>query len=83
MRLMALILIVGACVQPRSSRCKQICARESECVTATNSAVPFDEKECVAACTTLEMDVATLNKVQRHADCVATATECSQVLACP
>lgn len=78
-----LVLVIAACTQPRSTRCKQVCARESECITATSNLIPFDEKECIAACTTLEADVATVAKVQRHADCVATNTDCRQVLACP
>lgn len=83
MRLVALLVILSACAQPRSTRCKQICARESECVTTMNHSIPFDEKECVATCTTLETDVATLNKVQRHAECVAAKPTCGDVLACP
>lgn len=83
MRLVAWFVLVTACTQPRSTRCKQICARESECLTTMNHSIPFDEKECVAACTTLEADVATLSKVQRHAECVATKTNCGDVLACP
>ena len=73
---------LGACVQPRSARCKQVCARESECVTATSSSIPFDEKECVAACAVLESDQDNLAKVQKHADCVLKHPACGDVLDC-
>lgn len=73
----------AACVQPQSARCKRVCAREAECVTILSSAIPFDEKECVAACNTLESDVATISKVQRHAECVASGANCHAVLECP
>jgi hypothetical protein len=75
-------LALCACVQPRSQRCKQVCAREYECVTSTGSSIPFDEKECVAACAVLEADQDNLAKVQKHADCVAKHTACSDVLEC-
>ncbi|HEY0251294.1 MAG TPA: hypothetical protein VGC41_07185 [Kofleriaceae bacterium] len=81
MRYLALVLLV-ACVQQRSARCKQVCAREYECVTSTSSSVPFDEKECIAACAVLEADPDNLAKVQKHADCVAKHSVCSEVLDC-
>ena len=88
MRYALLALIVStplwACVQPRSARCKQVCARESECVTSSSSSssVPFDEKECVAACAVLEADQDNLAKVQKHADCVLKHPACGDVLEC-
>ena len=51
-----LIPLLAACTQPRNATCKRVCAREYECVTATNSSVSFDEKECVAACAALADD---------------------------
>jgi hypothetical protein len=75
-------LALCACVQPHSQRCKQVCAREYECVTSTSSALPFDEKECIAACSVLEADQDNLAKVQKHADCVAKHAACSEVLEC-
>ena len=80
--LVAAALVLAACVQPRSQRCKQVCAREYECVTSTSSAIPFDEKECIAACAVLEADQDNLAKVQKHADCVAKHSACSDVLEC-
>ena len=82
MRYLVVALVLVACVQPRSQRCKQVCAREYECVTSTSSSVPFDEKECVAACAVLEADQDNLAKVQKHADCVTKHTACSDVLEC-
>ncbi len=82
MRYAVVALLVVACVQPRSARCKQVCARESECVTATSSSAPFDEKECVAACAVLEADQDNLAKVQKHADCVLKHPACADVLEC-
>ena len=80
--LVLLLVAVAGCVQPRSARCKQVCAREYECVTATNSSIPFDEKECIAACAVLEADQDNLAKVQKHAECVTKKTACSDVLDC-
>jgi len=83
----ALLWIVGAlvagCTQPRSARCTQVCTRESECVSATNSTMPFDEKECIAACAVLESDQDNLAKVQHHAECVTKQATCAAVLDCP
>jgi hypothetical protein len=79
--LLAALMLVG-CVQPRSQRCKQVCAREYECVTQTSSSVPFDEKECIAACAVLEADQDNLATVQKHAECVAKHMQCSDVLEC-
>jgi hypothetical protein len=77
-----LLALLAGCVQPRSARCKQTCAREYECVTSTSSSVPFDEKECIAACAVLEQDPDNLAKVQKHADCVAKHVACTDVLDC-
>jgi hypothetical protein len=77
------LVIFAACTQPRSERCKAVCAREAECVDSTKSTIPFDEKECVAACAALEID-ATGNtaKVVKHADCVNRQQSCAAVLEC-
>ena len=72
----------GACTQPRSERCKQVCTRESECVSATNAQISFDEKECIAACAVLEADQDNVAKVEHHAACVAQQTSCAAVLEC-
>ncbi len=83
MRVVLVALLLAACTQPRSKLCKEVCAKESECVTSTSSSLPFDEKECVAACAVLEADQDNLAKVQKHADCVrSSAGSCSAVLAC-
>ena len=79
---MLALLLATACTQPRSTRCKQVCARESECVTQTSSATPFDEKECIAACSVLEQDQDNAAKVQKHYECVMREQACADVLKC-
>lgn len=80
---LALMLASLACTEPRSNACREVCRREAECVEETGSTMPFDEKECVAACAALEHDV-TVNaaKVQRHIDCVNKQQTCAGVLEC-
>jgi hypothetical protein len=71
------------CTEPRSAVCKEVCKREAECVDATGSKMPFDEKECVAACAALENDAADNGaKVMRHIDCVHKQQACAGVLEC-
>lgn len=82
MRTLLLLALIG-CVQQRSARCKQVCARESECVASTSSSIPFDEKECIAACAALEHDVQhSAAKVAHHVDCVTRQRACAGVLEC-
>ena len=79
----ALLFALLACTQPRSKLCKEICAKENECVSSTSSSMPFDEKECIAACSVLENDPDNLAKVQKHADCVKSHEQsCPSVLEC-
>ena len=74
---------LAACTEPRSTACKEVCKREAECVDTTGSKMPFDEKECIAACAALEHDVQnSAAKVQRHIACVLQQTSCSAVLEC-
>ena len=71
------------CTEPRSTACKEVCKREAECVDSTASKLPFDEKECIAACAALEHDVEhSAAKVQRHIACVNQQTSCAAVLEC-
>jgi hypothetical protein len=74
--------LVCACTQPRSARCKQVCERESECISTTSSQIQFDEKECVAACAVLEADQDNVAKVEHHAACVTAQASCAAVLEC-
>jgi hypothetical protein len=88
MRLLMLCLVAAVatgagCTQPRSKECRDICARESDCVTAAKSEVPFDEKECVAACEVLRADQQNLAKVEQHRECVTKNESCQAVLDCP
>lgn len=83
MRNLILAALLASCTQPRSKLCREVCAKEYECVTTTGAAMPFDEKECVAACSVLEVDRDNLAKVQKHADCVrSNQASCPAVLAC-
>jgi hypothetical protein len=79
----AALLLAGACTEPRGTACKEVCRREAECIEETSSKLPFDEKECIAACSALELDT-TVNaaKVQRHIDCVNKQQSCPAVLEC-
>lgn len=75
--------VLAGCTQPRSKTCIDICARESDCITTTQSAIPFDEKECIAACEVLRADQHNLAKVEQHRECVMKNTSCEAVLDCP
>jgi len=80
---LAAILFAAGCTEPRSAACTEVCKREAECVDVLGKEMPFDEKECIAACVALEND-ATDNgaKVKRHIDCVHKQTSCEAVLEC-
>jgi hypothetical protein len=80
---LALVIALCACTEPRSAACREVCKREAECIEETGSKMPFDEKECVAACSALEQDTSVnAAKVQRHIDCVHKQQTCSAVLEC-
>jgi hypothetical protein len=82
MRWLLLIALV-ACTEPRSAKCKEVCKREAECIDVTSSKMPFDEKECIAACAALENDQADNGaKVARHIECVRGKQACDAVLEC-
>ena len=84
MRLVGFLVLLGAaCAQPRSKECTETCARESDCITTTKSDIPFDEKECVAACEVLRGDQQNLAKVEQHRKCVLENASCAAVLECP
>ncbi len=84
MRLVLVVALLAGCTEPRSKTCINICSRENDCITATKSEIPFDEKECVAACEVLRGDPQNLAKVQQHEECVMkNATSCPAVLECP
>ena len=76
-------LACAGCTEPRSTACKEVCKREAECVDMTGNKIPFDEKECIAACAALEHDVEhSAAKVQRHIECVNKQPSCAAVLEC-
>ncbi|MBX3154451.1 MAG: hypothetical protein KF773_00500 [Deltaproteobacteria bacterium] len=77
------ILLISACTEPRSKQCRDVCRRELECIEETGAKVPFDEKECVAACAMLEHDAAdSAAMVRRHIECVSKQQSCNAVLEC-
>jgi hypothetical protein len=86
MRCLALIALLIGCTQPKSAECKEVCRREAECVDQVDTTapkIPFDEKECIAACDALQHDVADNGaKVKRHIDCVNKQPSCAAVLEC-
>ena len=83
MRWSFIVVLLVACTQPRSKTCTDICSRESDCIQSTNSSIPFDEKECVAACEVLRGDQQNLAKVEQHRVCVTKNASCEAVLECP
>ena len=83
MRFALVLALLAGCTQPRSKTCTDICARESDCITSTNSTIPFDEKECIVACEVLRNDQQNLAKVEQHKECVLAKTSCADVLECP
>jgi hypothetical protein len=80
--LFALVLAAG-CTQPHSKACTDICSREADCITAAKSDIPFDEKECIAACEVLRADQSSQAKVEQHKECVMKNASCPAVLECP
>ena len=88
MLLLAAACVAGACAQPRSATCKEICAREAECYQATEDETPdeqsaYDEGDCVAACAALERDAKTKPNVEAHWACVKNAgADCAKIAAC-
>ena len=83
----AALLLVSAlgagCTEPRSAACTEVCKREAECIDVLGKEMPFDEKECIAACVALEKDPADNGaKARRHIDCVHAQTSCEAVLEC-
>jgi hypothetical protein len=83
LRLWLVALVFTACTEPRSKQCRDVCKREQECLEETSAKVPFDEKECVAACAMLEHDAAdSAAVVRRHIECVHKQQSCNAVLEC-
>ena len=77
---LALALAAQACTQPRSPRCRQVCARQVECrELAGQEAEPvFNETECVAQCTALETDAETRHIVDERVACFTRPDACTQ-----
>ena len=79
----ALLSLLG-CTQPKSARCRNVCARESECVELAKRETEnsFDEKQCVAACAVIEAEPKSTHNVAAHEQCIAKAADCNAVLKC-
>lgn len=79
----AAVAATGACTEPRSKRCSDVCGREATCREKIETGDNFDEGECVDACAALERDSHTEPQVVEHLDCVRAADSCQQVIDCP
>ena len=79
----ALLGLLG-CTQPKSARCRNVCAREAECVELAKRETEssFDEKQCVAAGAVIEAEPKSMHNVAAHEQCIAKAVDCSAVLNC-
>jgi hypothetical protein len=77
--LLGLLGLLASCTQPRSARCRDVCARQLECreVTGKEQETSFDEKECVAQCTALENDAETRHIVEERVACFAKPDACT------
>lgn len=76
--LLALALCAAACTQPRSARCRDVCAKQVECrELGGKEETAFDEKECVAQCTALETDSETRHIVDERVTCFARPDACT------
>jgi hypothetical protein len=80
-RIALVLAIFAACVQQRSERCKHACAREYECVTQAQGSAPFDEKQCISVCSSLEASPESA-RVAEHVECVAAHPACNEALEC-
>ncbi len=76
---LGLLVASAACTQPRSARCRDVCARQLECrdVVGKEQDPSFDEKECVAQCTALENDSETRHIVDERVACFAKPDACT------
>jgi hypothetical protein len=71
MRFVFVLGMLAGCTQTRSDTCKSICSHEADCIAETKAEIPFDEKECIAACSVLEQDPQNSAKVKQHGECIA------------
>jgi hypothetical protein len=79
---LAALVVASGCTAEMSRRCKDVCARQTECEERSGTDTNFDEGECVAACAALERDRETVGQVERHVECVTQAHTCADVVAC-
>ena len=81
MRFAFIVVLLLGCVQQRSERCKRACAHEYECVTQGQGSAPFDEKQCISVCSSLEASQDSA-RVEAHVACVEAHPTCSEALEC-
>ncbi len=76
-------LTVSACSSSQSPRCQELCQQEARCVRELRPVeFPFDEAECIAACTVLDRDPQGRRIVDEHTTCVNAASSCEGILQC-
>lgn len=82
----ALLLVPTAgCNDSQSKQCTAVCQRETDCAEEQSNKGephPYDFDECVAACVSLEADKASVERVQKHMQCVENASDCQTLLNC-
>jgi len=80
----AVLLSLLGCTQPKSARCRNLCAREAECIELAKRETEnsFDEKQCVAACAVIESEPKSAQNVAAHEQCMIKAIDCNAVLNC-
>lgn len=78
------VLALGACATSKSSRCKQLCQRQIECIeTLARKDIRIDENECTTVCGDLERASEGKERVDQLAACLETAgDDCQAVLEC-
>ena len=77
-------LTLGACAPTKSSRCKQLCQRQIECIeTLARQDIHIDENECTTVCGDLERASEGKERVDEMAACLEKAgDDCKAVLEC-
>jgi hypothetical protein len=80
----ALLVAIGACGAPGSSRCEQLCARHALCEAQISGGErdAAGEAQCVQACSLFERDDEARAQVDERAACLDAADDCEAALAC-
>jgi hypothetical protein len=79
-----LLAALSACPASQSSRCKEVCQQQVQCIEDLGRTdIRIDQNECTSTCTALERDAEGKKRVDAHAACVTKASNCEDKLACP